>query len=66
MATLRRRWWQQKNGDADLGKGELAGMLRGLVGGGGQPGAGAQGLQGLGLDPSQLQQLEELIKQMEQ
>lgn len=57
LEKVRKRWWQEPRGDEELGKGDFAGLLQG----GALGGAGAGDLQ---LDPAQLKQLEEAMRQL--
>jgi len=52
VEKLRKRWWQERHGDEDIGKGDLGSLLQG------------SGLQGLQVTPEQLKQIEEALRQM--
>lgn len=62
LVELRRRWWEGTNGDADLGKANLAKMMNAMMGqSGGQPGSQGGGMPS-GMDAETMQLLQDAIR----
>ena len=55
VKALKKRWWDEKHGDEDIGGLDLGGLI-------GPVGGGAQGMPTM--DPATMKQLEELMKQL--